>query len=74
MAKGNSCHPWGHRTEVWNDFITFMSSGGDKVGNYELNSYFQAEGIPVTPEVENCGATVWDLIIRVLEEYNYLST
>ncbi len=74
MAIGNSCHPWEHRTQVMQAVAHLMEVGGDKFGNYEMASYYEAKGIPITPEAQECGATFWDFLTRVLEELNYLST
>lgn len=70
----DSCHPFCQRTEVWQAMTKLMQSAGDKVFSEELAHYYAESDppIPLTPEAEDCGATVWDLIIRVLEKYNYL--
>ena len=70
----DSCHPFCQRTEVLDAMTKLMKSAGDKVFSEELANYYTENDppIPLTPEALNCGATVWDLIIRVLEKYNYL--
>lgn len=67
-----SCHPLNHRTRVLSSWADFAENAGENVINEEIATFFTDQSIPITPEVENCGSTVWDLIIRVLEKYNYL--
>lgn len=67
-----SCHPLNHKTRVLSSWADFAENAGENVINEEIATFLTDQGIPITPEVENCGSTVWDLIIRVLEKYNYL--